>query len=155
MLSRFIDRLEEWIIATLIAAATVVIFFAVLHRYGSGASIDFAKWLTAHGMPGLAAPFRSIFMFLAAQDVSWAQELCIYMFVWMAKFGAAYGVRTGAHVGVDVLVNLLNPTYRNRVILFGLFAGAIFTAIVAIFGAVFVTQMFETGQHSCDLEAPM
>jgi C4-dicarboxylate transporter DctM subunit len=155
VLSRFIDRLEEWIIATLIAAATVVIFFAVLHRYGSGASIDFAKWLTAHGMPGLAAPFRSIFMFLAAQDVSWAQELCIYMFVWMAKFGAAYGVRTGAHVGVDVLVNLLNPTYRNRVILFGLFAGAVFTAIVAIFGAVFVTQMFETGQHSSDLEAPM
>ena len=25
------------------------------------------------------------------------------MFVWMAKFGAALGVRTGIHVGVDVL----------------------------------------------------
>ena len=25
------------------------------------------------------------------------------MFVWMAKFGAAYGVRTGIHVGVDVV----------------------------------------------------
>jgi len=24
------------------------------------------------------------------------------MFIWMAKFGAAYGVRTGIHVGVDV-----------------------------------------------------
>ena len=44
-----------------------------------------------------------------AQDVSWAQELCIYMFIWMAKFGAAYGVRTGIHVGVDVLVNMLPP----------------------------------------------
>ena len=42
-------------------------------------------------------------------NLSWAQELCIYMFVWMAKFGAAYGVRTGIHVGVDVLVNLLEP----------------------------------------------
>ena len=31
------------------------------------------------------------------------------MFVWMAKFGAAYGVRTGIHVGVDVLVNQLQP----------------------------------------------
>lgn len=29
--------------------------------------------------------------------MSWAQELCIFMFVWMAKFGAAYGVRTGIH----------------------------------------------------------
>jgi C4-dicarboxylate transporter DctQ subunit len=41
-------------------------------------------------------------------NTSWAQELCIYMFVWMAKFGAAYGVRTGIHVGVDVLVNRCN-----------------------------------------------
>ena len=31
------------------------------------------------------------------------------MFVWMAKFGAAYGVRTGIHVGVDVLINRLPP----------------------------------------------
>jgi C4-dicarboxylate transporter DctM subunit len=30
------------------------------------------------------------------------------MFVWMAKFGAAYGVRTGIHVGVDVLINRLS-----------------------------------------------
>jgi C4-dicarboxylate transporter DctQ subunit len=30
------------------------------------------------------------------------------MFVWMAKFGAAYGVRTGIHVGVDVLINRMN-----------------------------------------------
>ena len=36
--------------------------------------------------------------------MGWAQELCIYMFIWMAKFGAAYGVRTGIHVGVDVVV---------------------------------------------------
>ena len=26
------------------------------------------------------------------QKFPWAQELCIYMFIWMAKFGAAYGV---------------------------------------------------------------
>ncbi|OYX78228.1 MAG: C4-dicarboxylate ABC transporter, partial [Bradyrhizobium sp. 35-63-5] len=77
------------------------------------------------------------------------------MFVWMAKFGAAYGVRTGVHVGVDVMVNLLNPTYRNRVILFGLACGVLFTAIVSLFGGVFVSQMFATGQQSNDLEAPM
>ncbi len=46
--------------------------------------------------------------------LSWAQELCIYMFVWMAKFGAAYGVRTGIHVGVDVLVNQLSRPCAER-----------------------------------------
>ncbi len=49
------------------------------------------------------------------------------MFIWMAKFGAAYGVRTGIHVGVDVLINQLNPRWQKRVILFGLLGGALFT----------------------------
>ena len=39
-MSRVLDRLEEWLIATLIAAATGLIFLAVLHRYGTGVSID-------------------------------------------------------------------------------------------------------------------
>ena len=125
---RVLDRLEEWLIATLIAAATVVIFLAVLHRYSTGASIDLAKWLAAHGVSVLPDLLRSIYSWLAGLDVSWAQELCIYMFIWMAKFGAAYGVRTGIHVGVDVLVNLLPPASRKRVILFALLCGALFTA---------------------------
>ena len=63
-------------------------------------------------------------------DVSWAQELCIFMFVWMAKFGAAYGVRTGIHVGVDVIIRKLSGTPQKaagagRVAL----AGALFTGI--------------------------
>ena len=62
------------------------------------------------------------------------------MFIWMAKFGAAYGVRTGIHVGVDVFVNMLAPSSRKRVILFGLLCGALFTATVAAFGGAFVWQ---------------
>jgi C4-dicarboxylate transporter DctM subunit len=152
---RALDRLEEWLIATLIAAATLLIFFAVLHRYGTGLSIDIAKWAEAHGVAVLPAVFRAIYSWLAGLDVSWAQELCIYMFIWMAKFGAAYGVRTGIHVGVDVLVNTLQPPYRRKVILFAILCGAFFTAIVAAFGISFVGQMYDTGQQSNDLEAPM
>ena len=59
--------------------------------------------------------------------MSWAQELCIFMFVWMAKFGAAYGVRTGIHVGVDVAINAMNDRTRGWFVIFGLLAGAFFT----------------------------
>ena len=155
MVLRALDRLEEWLIATLIAAATGLIFLAVLHRYGTGVSIDLAKWTAAHGVPVVPDVLRAIYSWLAALDVSWAQELCIYMFIWMAKFGAAYGVRTGIHVGVDVLVNLLPPQNRKRVILFALACGVLFTATIALFGATFVGAMWATGQHSNDLEAPM
>ena len=103
---KYLDHLEEWIIATLMGAATLVIFVAVVHRYVSGLPI-----------PGVQD-------WLIKLNTSWAQELCIYMFVWMAKFGAAYGVRTGIHVGVDVLINRLNAAWRAKFIVFGLLAGA-------------------------------
>ena len=134
---KFLDSLEEWLIATLMAAATVLIFMAVVHRYASGLPIP---WLQDK---------------LIAINTSWAQELCIYMFVWMAKFGAAYGVRVGIHVGVDVLINKLNDKWRNKLIVFGLLAGALFTGIVGSLGANFVWQMSRTDSTSADLEIPM
>ena len=117
------------------AAATLIIFAAVVHRYAVG--------------------FPILYPYVYWMNLTWAQELCVYMFVWMAKFGAAYGVRTGIHVGVDVLVNALGPVQQKRVILFGLLCGALFTGIVAALGAIFVLHMAGTGQQSNDLEAPM
>jgi len=151
---RALDRLEEWLIATLIDAATGLIFVAVLHRYGTGLSIDVAKWAAAHGIPVVSELLHGLYSWLASLDISWAQELCIYMFIWMAKFGAAYGVRTGIHVGVDVLIKRLNNPWRRGVILFGLLGGALFTAIVGTMGAKFVIELMSTDQVSPDLELP-
>jgi C4-dicarboxylate transporter, DctQ subunit len=131
---RILDRLEEVLIASLMAAATLLIFVAVVHRYGTG------------------VPF--LYPYLHPIHLSWAQELCIYMFVWMAKFGAAYGVRTGIHVGVDVLVNQLGPALRRPVVLFSLLCGALFTAVVGTMGLKFVLELYQTDQVSADLEAP-
>jgi C4-dicarboxylate transporter DctQ subunit len=75
-------------------------------------------------------------------------------FVWMAKFGAAYGVRTGIHVGVDVMVNMLEPKWRKKVVLFGLFCGALFTFVVGTMGAKFVIELYPTDQVSPDMEMP-
>jgi C4-dicarboxylate transporter DctQ subunit len=133
---KVLDRLEEGLIAFLMGAATLVIFVAVLHRYAAGLPI-----------PGVQDALLRI-------DLSWAQELCIYMFVWMAKFGAAYGVRTGIHVGVDVLINRLPPADRKAYVLFGLGAGALFTGIVGTLGATFVWDIAHTDSVSPDLELP-
>ena len=119
---KILDHLEEWIITFLIAAATTIIFVAVVHRYLSGLAI-----------PGLQDWLLTI-------NMAWAQELCIYMFVWMAKFGAAYGVRTGIHVGVDVLINRLPVKWRNTSILLGLSSGVLFTGIVGTLGLRFVWE---------------
>src|SRR6185437_1115358 len=154
-LNSVLDHLEEWLIASLIAAATGLIFVAVVHRYGTGLSADIFKWATARGFSALASTAKVIFSFLAELDLSWAQELCIYMFIWMAKFGAAYGVRTGIHVGVDVLINSLPNRTRRTYVLFGLLAGALFTIVVGTLGALYVWAIGHTDQVSADLEAPL
>jgi C4-dicarboxylate transporter DctQ subunit len=132
-----LDHLEEWLIAFLMGAATILIFVSVVHRYASG------------------LPFPALQDALLKINLSWAQELCIYMFVWMAKFGAAYGVRTGIHVGVDVMINRLDEKNRSRFILFGLLAGALFTGTVGSLGANFVWEISQTDQVSADMELPM
>ncbi|MGO8914728.1 MAG: TRAP transporter small permease [Stellaceae bacterium] len=132
---RILDRLEEILIASLMAAATLITFVAVVHRYLSTVPV--------------------IQDYVTQIDMTWAQELCIYMFIWVAKFGAAYGVRTGIHVGVDVLVNRLPPGTRGLVILFGLLCGALFTGIIGSLGARFVWEIAQTEQVSADMEAPM
>jgi C4-dicarboxylate transporter, DctQ subunit len=123
---KFLNYLEEWFISFLMAGAVLIIFAAVVHRYASGLSI-----------PGLQD-------WLLTLNMGWAQELCIIMFVWMAKFGAAYGVRTGIHVGVDVVINRMSAKNRSKFVIFGLLAGATFTAIVATLGFDFI---WENGMH--------
>lgn len=134
---KILDHLEEWLIAFLMAAATTVTFVAVLHRYASG--------ITLFGIQDA----------LIQINTSWAQELTIFMFVWMAKFGAAYGVRTGIHVGVDLVLTKLSTPHRNKMIIFGMLAGATFTAIIGTLGASFVYDLSHTYSVSEVLEIPM
>jgi C4-dicarboxylate transporter DctQ subunit len=130
MFLRILDHVEEWLIATLMGAATLLIFVAVVHRYAAAAHY-----------PAALQPIQD---WLLTINLSWAQELCIYMFIWMAKFGAAYGVRHGTHVGVDTLVRSLPPRKARYVTLLGLAGGVLFTAVVGTMGARFV---WDNGLH--------
>src|SRR5258705_6184863 len=134
MFLRILDRLEEILIATLMALATFIIFLAVMHRYLVGIPL--------------------LYPLLFPINLSWAQELCIYMFVWVAKFGAAYGVRTGIHVGVDVVVNQLKSPWRYIAVVFRQVCGAFFTGLIGTMGAKFVLGLLYTDQASPGLEIP-
>jgi C4-dicarboxylate transporter DctQ subunit len=125
MFNRLLNHLEEWLISSFMATATLVAFTAVALRYTTGGGI------------------------------SWAQELTIYLFIWMAKFGAAYGVRTGIHIGVDFVVNAARPSIKRLLVIAAMLLGVIFTGVIAFFGARWVVFIYGTGQVSPDLEWPM
>lgn len=75
----WLERVEEGLIAFLLAAMTLVTFGQVLARYGFNYSF------------------------------SWAFELTTVLFAGMIFLGIPYGVRVGSHIGVDALVKMLGP----------------------------------------------
>jgi TRAP-type C4-dicarboxylate transport system permease small subunit len=153
VLDRILNRLEEVIIVSLIAMATTLTFVAVVHRYGTSNSANLARWAALHNLLLLKYLANWVYTELAAIHLSWANELSTYMFVWMAKFGAALGVRTGIHVGVDVFVKKLSPAAAKPVIVFALLCGALFTGVIGTLGAVYVYEL-DPDQTSPELEWP-
>jgi TRAP-type C4-dicarboxylate transport system permease small subunit len=152
---RWLDRLEEVLIATLMAVATALIFVAVMQRYGLSNMAALVRWARAEGYEWLEAAALGFFHVLNFVRLTWAQEVCVIMFIWMAKFGAAYGVRTGIHVGVDLLLMRLPEGPRHATIVFGLLAGAFFTAVVGVLGAYLVWHQIRMGQVTAVAELPM
>jgi C4-dicarboxylate transporter DctQ subunit len=75
--SRLFEKLEEGAIAFLLAVMTLLTFVQVLLRY----------------------VFNS--------GLIWAIEATTYLFAWLVLIGISYGVKVGAHLGVDAAVNLL------------------------------------------------
>ena len=125
MLLRFLLKAEENIIALLLVAMTLLVFLDVVMRFGFGTG------------------------FL------WSQELTLYLSAWFVLFGISYGLKVGAHIGVDAVVKLL-PTGAQRiassiaVILCLVYCGLFF------YGAwIYLQKMYELGIGMEDLSVPL
>ncbi|CTQ56875.1 2,3-diketo-L-gulonate TRAP transporter small permease protein YiaM [Roseibium album] len=109
-IGRFVDSLEENVLAFILALMTIVTFSQVVARYGFNSG-----W-------GGALEFTRV------------------LFAWLILFGMSYGIKIGAHLGVDAVVNLLpKPLFRLAAL-----SGAALTVLYAAllfdagwFGALF------------------
>lgn len=118
---RWLEHIEEGLITFLMAAMTLVTFMQVVARY--------------------------VFNY----NFVWALELTGVMFAWLIFVGMSYGVRVGAHIGVDALVNVLGARAAR---IAGLLATAlcIFYALLVTFGSFqYVQKMYDVGILMQDL----
>jgi len=83
MLARFINKAEESFLSLLLIAMTLLVFSEVILRFGFNTGIN------------------------------WSQEVTLYIMAWFVLFGASYGVKVGAHIGVDSFVKLFPPKIRR------------------------------------------
>ncbi len=88
----FIDRIEEILISGILGIMTLITFANVVTRYGFN------------------------------QNILWALELTVFLFGWLVLLGASYAVKKGSHLGVDIVINILDPEPRR---ILGLVAAAV------------------------------
>ena len=117
----WLNKLEEWLIATLLALMTCVTFAQVVARY----------------------VFNYSFV--------WALELVTYLFAWLIFLGMAYGVRVSAHIGVDALVRTFKPRTARVVGVIAALLCIVYAIIGLVGGVIYVEKMREVGILAQDL----
>ncbi len=101
-LGRVINEIEETLIAVILGLMTLVTFANVVARYVFNANI------------------------------LWALETTVFLFAWLVLIGASYCVKTRAHLGVDVVLNMVSPGVRRILALLSVAACLAFSVLLLI-----------------------
>jgi len=81
----------------------------------------------------------------------WALELTGVMFAWLIFIGMAYGVRVGAHIGVDALVKMLRGRAARWAAALAAALCVAYALIVTVGGVQYVRKMYDVGIEMQDI----
>lgn len=118
---RFLHRFEEAAIGLLLVATTLLVFIEVVLR------------------------------FFFNTGLLWAQEATLYMSAWMVLMGASWGIREGAHIGVDALVKKFSPTMQKAITLTALALCLIYCGLFLYGSWVYLSKMKMIGIEMEDI----
>jgi len=99
---RAVNAIEETLIAVILGLMTVVTFANVIARYVFNANI------------------------------LWALETTVFLFAWLILIGASYCVKVQAHLGVDVVLNMVSPGMRKVLAMISVAACLAFSVLLLI-----------------------
>lgn len=122
---KILDRIEEWVVVVMLALMTLLTFLQVVMRYA----------------------FNS--------GYSWALELTTVFFAMMIFVGISYGVRVGAHIGVDALVKKLPPGLRRATSIVVVLLCLLYAGMVIYGSWIYVSKMKMVGIELEDLPIPI
>lgn len=122
---KIFDHLEEWIVALLLAAMTLLTFVQVVLRY----------------------VFNTGF--------SWALELTTVIFAFMLFIGISFVARVGGHIGVDALVKIMPPKLRHASSILAVLLCMLYAGMVIFGSYQYVSKMYLIGIELEDMPIPM
>ena len=119
-----INRLEEWLMAALLAFMTVLTFIQVVMRY------------------------------VFNTGLVWSLEATTYSFAALVLIGMSYGVRTKTHIATDLLTRKLSEPLRRYVALIAIFACLSYALLMLYGSAILVDRLMTLGNAARDIAAP-
>ena len=120
-MSSFWHRIEEGFISLLLVVMTLLVFVETVLRFGFG------------------------------MGLLWAEELTLHLSAWLVLFGASYGLKEGAHIGVDFFVKKFSPSVCRVIGLIMVGAALIYCALF-IYGAwVYLSKIYKIAIELDDL----
>jgi len=115
-LARFIDGFEETAIAVILGLMTLITFANVIVRYVFNSAPG--HWV-ANAL-GIALP----------TEILWGLEVTLVLFAWLVLFGISYGFKVTTHLGVDAVLNMVQPGTRRVLVLISVAACLIYAALL-------------------------
>ena len=86
--------------------------------------------------------------------ITWVLEAVQYLFAWVVLIGAAHGVKMGIHLGIDLLIENLDPQLRKAVVMFAVCVCLLFVAIVDYQSVRYIVKIYQWGDLTEDLQIP-
>lgn len=118
------DRLEEAFMIVALAGMTLLTFVQVVLRYVFGTGLV------------------------------WSLEVTTYLFAWLVLIGMSYGVRTQAHIAVDLLTSRLPPRAARGVAVVAFVCSLAYCALMIYGSAAFVDRLMALGNDARDIPVP-
>lgn len=124
-ISKYLDKIEGFFIANILAAASLLTFTQVFFRYALNDSIF------------------------------WAEEAILYLIISMSFLSTSLGIRKGSHITVDVLKACIPKSYIPFFIFISAFIGISFAVALFYFGGNLFLNTLARGQLSPALRIPI
>lgn len=138
MLTYLFNKFEEMLIALLLAAMTLITFAQVVTRY-----LNSQFWASDYGIV-LLEKFPSLHLF-ADFHMTWALEVTQYLFASLVLLGMSYGVKVGAHIGIDAFTRLFSAKWQKAFAILAALLCIAYCIILFIGASQYVYKIYSIG----------
>ncbi len=111
---------------------------------------------------GGALAFASLLLFVNVvlrywflAPISWAEELTLYIMVWIVFVGSSVAIRTRGHIAIDLLPLVLSPAGRRRLAICIALAVLAFLVVFFHYSLQHTLRVRGSGQVMPVMQAPM